>query len=323
MAASPSTKNTCPTHRFCVAFAALSRSPSSSGLGHRPFTAVTGVRTPLGTPNIISSVRGTEHLPNPFTATLRPYWQYRDLVRNLVIKDLKVRYQGAALGFFWSLGNPLALILLYDFVFTHVFRSDLPNYILYLVIGVLHYNLFSQAIAQSCESLTGASGLIQKIYFPRILVPTSSLLFTLALWIVAISILVVLYPFLGGVYHWGLLLYPLALGLYIIFIWGIVLTFSVLQVEFRDLKHLVEIALMFGFWLTPITYGLNVVSSSTRDIISLNPLTQFFDIFHDLLYSGTMPELKHVLIACGWTIVTIVIGMTTFRRKARHLVEDL
>lgn len=126
------------------------------------------------------------------------YWQYRDLVRNLVVKDLKVRYQGAMLGFFWSLGNPLALILLYDFVFTHVFRSDLPNYILYLVIGVLHYNLFSQAISQSCESLTSASGLIQKIYFPRILVPTSSLLFTLALWVIAIFILVILYPFLGG-----------------------------------------------------------------------------------------------------------------------------
>ena len=95
------------------------------------------------------------------------YWQYRDLVRNLVIKDLKVRYQGATLGFLWSLGNPLALILLYDFVFTHVFRSDLPHYILYLVIGVLHYNLFSQSVSQSCESLTSASGLIQKIYFPR------------------------------------------------------------------------------------------------------------------------------------------------------------
>lgn len=259
---------------------------------------------------------------NPITA-LRPYWQYRDLVRNLVVKDLKVRYQGAALGFLWSLGNPLALILMYYFVFTHIFRSDLPHYILYLVIGVLHYNLFSQSIAQSCESLTGASGLIQKIYFPRILVPTSSLLFTLALWIIAILILVVLYPFLGGVYHWGLLLYPLALTLYIIFIWGIVLTFSVLQVEFRDLKHLVEIALMFGFWFTPIGYDINVLKPATREIISFNPLTQFMDLFHALLYAGTLPGLNHVLIACGWTIATVTMGMILFHRKARHLVEDL
>ncbi len=261
-------------------------------------------------------------MPNPITA-LRPYWRYRDLVRNLVVKDLKVRYQGAVLGFLWSLGNPLALILLYDFVFTHVFRSDLPNYILYLVIGVLHYNLFSQAVSQSCESLTGAAGLIQKIYFPRILVPTSSLLFTLALWVIAIFILMVLYPFLGGIYHWGLLLYPLALGLYIAFIWGIVLTFSVLQVELRDLKHLVDIALMFGFWFTPIGYDINVLKPSTRAIISWNPLTQFMDLFHALLYSGTLPAMQHVLIACAWTLATVTLGMFLFRRKARHLVEDL
>ncbi len=260
---------------------------------------------------------------NPVTTAIRPYWQYRDLVRNLVTTNLKVRYQGAALGFLWSLGNPLALILLYDFVFTHIFRSDLKHYILYLVIGVLHYNLFSQSVMQSCESLTGASGLLQKIYFPRILVPTASLLFTLVLWVVAILILVVLYPFLGGVYHWVLLLYPVALGLFIAFIWGIVLTFSVLQVEFRDLKHMVEIAVMFLFWFTPIGYDINVLKPTTREIISLNPLTQFMDLFHSLLYSGVLPEWNHVLIATAWTVASLAVGMIFFHRKARHLVEDL
>ena len=251
------------------------------------------------------------------------YWQYRDLVRNLVAKDLKVRYQGAALGFLWSLGNPLALILIYDFVFTHVFRSDLPNYILYLVIGVLHYNLFSQSLMQSCESLTGASGLLQKIYFPRILVPTASMLFTLVLWFVAILILIVLYPFLGGVYHWGLLLYPLALGLYIAFIWGLVLTFSVLNVEFRDLKHLVEIALMGLFWFTPVGYQISTLGANARSVVEWNPLTQFMDIFHSLLYHGALPQWHSVLIAMVWTAASLALGTTLFRRKARMLVEDL
>jgi lipopolysaccharide transport system permease protein len=251
------------------------------------------------------------------------YWRYRDLVRNLVTANLKVRYQGAALGFLWSLGNPLAMILLYDFVFTHVFRSDLPNYILYLVIGVLHYNLFAQSVSQGCDSLIGGAGLIQKIYFPRILVPTASMAFTLVLWIVAICILVVIYPFIGGTYHWVLLLYPLALVLYIAFIWGIVLTFSVLQVEFRDLKHLVEIAVMFLFWFTPIGYSITVLKPATREIISLNPLTQFMDLFHAILYRGVLPDWTHAAIAAGWTATTLVVGAWLFRRKARHLVEDL
>lgn len=268
-------------------------------------------------------LRDTQHVSNPITTTLRPYWQYRDLVRNLVMKDLKVRYQGAILGFLWSLGNPLAMILMYDFVFNHVFRSNLPNYILYLIIGVLHYNLFAQAVAQSCESLTGASSLIQKIYFPRILVPTSSLLFTITLWVVAIVILIVLYPFLGGVYHWGLLLYPFALALYIGFIWGIVLGFSVLQVELRDLKHLVDIAIMFLFWITPIGYALNHLHGYAYMIVSINPLTQYMDLFHALLYFHKIPTLQHVLIASAWTGTTMIIGGILFHIKARHLVEDL
>ncbi len=262
-------------------------------------------------------------VPSLFRSRFARYWQYRDLVRNLVSASLKVRYQGAALGFLWSLGNPLALILMYYFVFTHVFRSNLPNYILYLVVGILHYNLFSQAVTQSCESLTSASGLLQKIYFPRILVPTASLLFTLTLWLVAIILLFALYPFLGGVYHWGLLLYPFALVLYVAFIWGISLAFSVLQVEFRDLKHLVEIAVMFLFWFTPIAYGIETLSPRIQFVISLNPLTQFMDIFHALLYSGTLPGLKHVAIAFAWTVASLSFGMGLFSSRAARLVEDL
>ena len=252
------------------------------------------------------------------------YWQYRDLVRNLVTMNLKVRYQGAALGFLWSLGNPLALIALYDIVFTHIFRTALHNYVLYLVVGVLHYNLFAMTVTQSCESLTGASGLLQKIYFPRILIPTASLLFNLVLWAVAIFVLVALYPFLDGVYRWGLLLYPFALLLYIAFIWGLVLAMSVLQVEFRDLKHMVEIAMMFLFWLTPVFYDPTTIHSALfKAIIGLNPLTQFFDLFHALLYQGVLPQWSNVLAAGVWTLVSLAVGMTLFHRKARMLVEEL
>ena len=104
-------------------------------------------------------------------------WVYRDMVYNLIRKDFRVRYQGAALGFAWSLGNPLALIILYDVIFTHVFRANIKDYVLYIFIGVVSYNLFSQAVLQGCESLTGAASFLQKIYFPRILVPTANVLF--------------------------------------------------------------------------------------------------------------------------------------------------
>ncbi|MBN6740048.1 ABC transporter permease [Acidithiobacillus sp. MC6.1] len=251
-------------------------------------------------------------------------WAYRDLVVNLIRKNMVVRYQGAALGFAWSLGSPLALIVLYDIVFTHIFRTSIKDYVLYLVIGVLHYNLFSQVTAQSCESLISASGLLQKIYFPRILIPTANMLFNLVLSMIAISLLFVLYPLLGGTYNWTMLLYPFAPVLFVAFAWGLALTLSVLNVEFRDLKHLVEIALMFLFWLTPLTYDVSMIHNQLfLLVIELNPVAQFMIAFHDILFHARNPGLVVWLITLAWALASMALGMFLFRRKAGTLVEAL
>ena len=251
-------------------------------------------------------------------------WVYRDMVYNLIRKDFRVRYQGAALGFAWSLGNPLALIILYDVIFTHVFRANIKDYVLYIFVGVVSYNLFSQAILQGCESLTGASSFLQKIYFPRILVPTANVLFSLVLSIAAFLVLFAVYPLIGGVYRWDMLLYPLALLLFIIFSWGIALVFSILHVEFRDLKHLIEILLMFVFWVTPITFNPGMIHSHIfQTIIALNPLTYFFTAFHDLLYSGRVPAPATWGLMALFATITATAGVSLFRVKASKLIELL
>ena len=251
-------------------------------------------------------------------------WVYRDMVYNLIRKDFRVRYQGAALGFAWSLGNPLALIILYDVIFTHVFRANIKDYVLYIFIGVVSYNLFSQAVLQGCESLTGAAGFLQKIYFPRILVPTANVLFSLVLSIAAFLVLFAVFPLIGGVYRWNMLLYPFALLLFIIFSWGIALVFSVLHVEFRDLKHLIEILLMFVFWVTPITFDAQMIHSHIfHTILALNPLTYFFTAFHDLLYSGRTPSLSTWGLMATFAAMTATAGALLFRAKASKLIELL
>ena len=251
-------------------------------------------------------------------------WVYRDMVYNLIRKDFRVRYQGAALGFAWSLGNPLALIILYDVIFTHVFRANIKDYVLYIFIGVVSYNLFSQAVLQGCESLTGAASFLQKIYFPRILVPTANVLFSLVLSIAAFLVLFAVFPLIGGVYRWNMLLYPFALLLFIIFSWGIALVFSVLHVEFRDLKHLIEILLMFVFWVTPITFDAQMIHSHIfRTILALNPLTYFFTAFHDLLYSGHTPSLSTWGLMATFATMTATAGALLFRAKASKLIELL
>ncbi len=195
-------------------------------------------------------------LVQPFPLTLlspiRRWWSYRDLLRNLVTKEIKVRYQGAALGFAWSLMNPLMIILMYLVIFTYVFPSNSPHYPLFMVVGIVHWNLFSLLAMQGSDILVSNAGLLKKIYFPRLLAPLSNLLVNLTLWFMALGILLVLYLPLGGHWHLGLLLYPLYLLMFLGFTFGIMLVLSVLYVDFRDLKHLVEVFVQLLFWATPI-----------------------------------------------------------------------
>jgi lipopolysaccharide transport system permease protein len=254
---------------------------------------------------------------------IRSHWRYRDLLRNLVYRDLKVRFQGTAFGFLWSFVVPIVMISLYDFVFAHVFHTTINNFTLYLVIGVLHYNLFSQVLNQSCDSLINAGSLLQKIYFPRVLVPLSNVTFNFILWFTSIIILTIAMPFLGGHYDWHLLAYFVALMAYLAMILGIALALSVLSVEYRDLRHLVEVGLIILFWCTPIVYDTTTLNDSARQIIALNPLYYYFSIFHDLLYRDIFPDWTKVAAALLWTVTCLAFGTAIYWRKAKWLVEAL
>ncbi len=248
---------------------------------------------------------------------------YSDMLANFVRKDIQVRYQGAALGFLWSLINPAVMIGLYIFVFSDVFRSTQPHYPLYLMAGILHWNLFSQITGQSCDTLIANAGLVKKIYFPRLLVPISSVLFNVVLWLLAIVLLFALYPFIGGQAHWTLLAYPFALILFLAFTFGVTLILSVLNVLFRDLKHLIDVALLFLFWVTPIVYQFHRIPPHLREIFALSPLVEYILIFRGILYSGHLPSIHIMGAALLWTAATLGVGLFVFHRHADNLVERL
>ncbi len=245
------------------------------------------------------------------------------MLKNFVRKDIQVRYQGAALGFLWSLINPLVMIGLYIFVFAYVFKAGMPHYPLYLMAGLLHWNLFSQITGQSCDTLIANAGLVKKIYFPRLLVPISAVTFNVVLWLLAIALLFILYPFLGGKAHLSLLAYPLALLMFLAFTFGITLILSVLNVLFRDLKHLVDVSLLFLFWVTPIVYQYHRIPVHLRDIFALSPLVEYVLIFRGILYSGHIPDWHITGLAFLWTALSLTAGLFVFNRHADSLVEHL
>jgi len=256
-------------------------------------------------------------------APLNRWWKYRDLVRNLVNKELKVRYQGAFIGFAWSLMNPFLITLVYLFVFTYVFKSDNPNHALYIVTGIIHWTLFSNLMTQSPTLLVDNSDLLKKVYFPRLLIPFSNLLVNVVLWLMALGVFAALYYPLGGKPSVVILIYPIYLLMFLGFSFGLMLTFSVLHVEMRDTKHLVEIFIQLLFWATPILYPLKLVPEQLHILYALSPMSEFIQIFQHIFWAGTWPPMELTVGFLIWTLLSLALGMYLFYKKGAFLIEKL
>ncbi|AUH50433.1 ABC transporter permease [Chromobacterium sp. ATCC 53434] len=248
---------------------------------------------------------------------------YVDLVFNLVHKEIRTRYFGAALGFAWSLGSPLINTLTYWVVFTWIFPNKNPNFALYLVTGNLHWMLFTQISSNSCELLTGAGGLIKKIRFPRVLIIASGLLTTFTFWLSAFAIYMVLYPLLGGTFSMAWWTYPLVLLPYLIFICGVAMFLSIGHVLFRDLKHIVDVVLPLLFWLTPIVWHVDLIHSDKMFLLNFNPLLPFIQSFSQIFVYGEIPALHMWVKIYVIAFASLAVGGYLFRSKVNKLVEIL
>jgi lipopolysaccharide transport system permease protein len=246
---------------------------------------------------------------------------WRDLVLNLVSKEIKVRYMGTALGFLWSLGNPLLVTLTYFIVFTFIFPSHQDRFVLHLATGMLHWTLFSQIALMGCEWFTGSSSLLKKIWFPRMIVPVSGILGILAFWTAALLVYAVLYLPLGGRPSAALLAYPLVLVFYIAFAFGFGLVACVIHALFRDLRHLLEVVLPLLFWATPIIWAPSTLPVGVQPVMALNPLYPFFIAFSNILHDGAWPDSMDLLRCVLSGIVMMTIGLIVFRRNADRAVE--
>jgi len=240
--------------------------------------------------------------------------KWRDLVINLVSKEVKIRYMGSALGFIWSLGNPLVVTLTYYVVFTYILPSSQDRFALHLVTGVVHWMLFAQIISQSGEWLINNSNLILKLRFPRILIPLSNALTVLIFWMGTMIVYVLLFNLLGGVYTMALLWYPLILASYLALIMGAGLTLSIVQITVRDAKHFADILVPLLFWLTPIVWVTSSLPAGVADIVAFNPMAPFFNSFSDILHHGVAPSTQNVALCAALGAASLLTGLTLFKK---------
>ena len=253
---------------------------------------------------------------------IRDLLAYRTFIRNMVVKDLKLRYQASVLGFLWSMLNPLLMLGLYTVVFSKIMRVQMENYTFFLFCGLMPWTFFSGSLMASTTSLLGNAGLIRKVYFPHETLPFATVLFHFAQLVLALVVVVPgLIVITGAHLTWVAFLAIPVLLLHFIFTVGIAFALSALTTVFRDVAHFTEIALLFLFWASPIVYSADMAPRLLRIWFRLNPLAGFAIAYQAVLVQHRLPNAELVVSLVGWTVAALLVGHGLFRRLGASFAE--
>jgi ABC-2 type transport system permease protein len=262
-----------------------------------------------------------------------------ELLANLTLRELRGKYKRSVLGWTWSLLNPISLMVIYTLVFGYFLQikpavgdpSGINSFPVWLMCGLIPWNFVSGSLLGSMSTVIGNGGLIKKVYFPRELLPFSTVLALDVSFLIELGVLCVFIVIISGIglVPWIIpaLFVVVAISLYAA---GLGLMFSVLNVYFRDLEYLVGIVMNLWFYLTPIVYPMSYVTDFAAKhghiyevLYRLNPMVEFVEVFRAFLYDHRMPGMASVGYILVWGVGMLVVGLAIFRRFEGRLAEEL
>lgn len=256
-------------------------------------------------------------------SSLKELYRYRVLAQILIMRDLKGRYRGTALGFFWIMLNPLLLTLTYVVVFSVIFRVEMENFPVFVLSGILPWIYFSTAISESTTSIISNGGLINKVFLPSEIFPLVCVGTNMLHYLFSVSILLLFLFFFGIPVSWNLAFFPLILVIQVMFIYGLALIISALTVQFRDLQQMVPNLLLIWFFLTPIIYPITMVPEEIRNVIALNPVAYLIMSYQDIFFYNRPPSLSGLTIVAALSCILIVCGFSFFETRREFIAEEV
>ena len=262
--------------------------------------------------------------PPSLGRTLRGLAHYRHLLRNLVVKDLKLKYRGSVFGFIWSLANPLLMIAVYTVAFTYILRLRTPAFVFYLMLGILAWTFFANALVMATGAIVDNSGLVRSVWFPRAILPIASVLFNFAQYLLTV---IVFLPIMMVIYRVApappMLAFPVFLLLQVALTIGLALIIAVGTAFFRDVRHFVELALAVLFWATPVVYETTQVPEVLRRAILVAPLSPSITAYHDIFYYGRWPAGVVWALAAIYAAAALITGLWLITRTEDRLTEQV
>ena len=250
-------------------------------------------------------------------------YNYRELLKTNVKKEIRGKYKNSFLGVLWSFLNPLLQIAVYAIVFPLILRNTQENYVIFLCCGLIPWTFFSTTISRAAFTLIENGNILKKVYFPREILPLSVVTSE------TVNFLISTFIILGFVIFGGLgiskyvIFYPLILLAQYLILIAIALVVSSISVYIRDLQHLIGVVLQLLFYAAPIVYEPKSIPENFAWILNINPMTYIINGYRNIFYNQTMPELKPLFILIASSIVACIIGYLIFNKLQKGFAEQL
>lgn len=255
---------------------------------------------------------------------IKELYAYREMIFSLVKRDLKGRYKGSVLGFFWTFLNPLLQLAVYTMVFSTIMRSGIEDYYLFLFVALIPWIFFSTSLTGGASCILAQQDMVKKIYFPREVLPvsyvTSQFINMLLSFIVIFAVLIFSHHTLNP---GAVICLPIVMVVEYILALGMTMVMCAVMVFLRDLEYILGIVVMAWQFLTPVMYSIDLVPDNVRWIFALNPMTPIIEAYRDVLYYGKIPELETLMAAVIIGTVMLVVGWFVFQCLQKRFVEEL
>lgn len=253
-------------------------------------------------------------------------WRYRELFYILTWRDIKVRYKQTAIGVLWSVIRPLLTMVVFTIIFNKV--AQLPAdgkapYAIMVFVALLPWQFFSNALSESSASLVGNSNLISKVYFPRLIIPASSVMTSVVDFCTSFVLLLLLMVCYRYVPDWKIIFIPFFLMLAFLLSFGIGLLLTALNVQYRDFRYVIPFIIQFGLYISPVAFSSDLIIKKWRTLYSLNPMVGIIDGFKWCVLHEKKLNIESLISSVVITIIFLVIGIRYFRKMEKTFADHI
>ena len=250
-------------------------------------------------------------------------YNYRELMKTNIKKEIRGKYKGSWLGIMWTFLNPLLMLAVYAFVFPYILRVNVENYTIFMIVALIPWNFFTTAIQTGAGCVVANGNILKKVYFPREIIPISITTSQLVNFLITCLIMFIFIIVSGVGFSIHILLLPLIILIQFILTLAFNFVLSALTVYAHDIDHFVGVALTLGFYATPIVYLSTMLPQKFQWAMKVNPMAVLVESYRAVLYYHQLPDFKILGIWAVLSVVLLIIGYAIFKKLEKSFVEEL